>query len=167
MNPFLLAFIGLLLILFEFYLPGAIMGILGSLLLIASVVLFALQTSSLLALSLFVIGVVITIILVIRFALWRIVHAKPDYSIYLHKDQEGYQASSFDKTLIGKTGVVLSDLKPGGYILVEGQQYQAISVSGYITKGNLVSIIGGQEESFIVQFIKKEGSHDNSFATGQ
>ncbi len=37
------------------------------------------------------------------FALWRIVRAKPGYSIYLHGDQKGYMASSFDATAIGKT----------------------------------------------------------------
>jgi len=47
----------------------------------------------------------------------------------------------------------LTDLKPGGYILVEGKQHQALSNTGYIVKGKEVKIIGGQEESLIVKQI--------------
>lgn len=156
MTPFILLALGLLLIFFEFYLPGAILGILGSLLLIASVILFASQTSSILAMILFFIGVIISVTLLIRFALWRIVTAKPSKSIYLHKDQEGYQASSYDESAIGKKGIVLSDLKPGGHILIDGKQQQALSVEGYISKGTEVIVISGQEESLLVKLSKKE-----------
>lgn len=158
MTPFILALLGLLLILFEFYLPGAVLGVLGSLLLIASVIVFASQSTSPLAIALFIIAVVVVVILLIRFALWRIVHAKPEYSIYLNEDQEGFKASSYDKTAIGKKGVALADLKPGGFVLVEGKQHQALSISGYIAKGEEVAVIGGQEESLIVKSNKKDES---------
>lgn len=156
MTPFLLLFIGLLLILIEFYIPGAIMGVLGSIFVLVSILLFASQTNSLLAIVFFVLGTLVCVGLLIRFALWRIVRAKPEYSIYLNKDQEGYQASSFDREAIGKTGVVLSDLKPGGYILIDGKQHQAISLTGYISKGELVEVVSGQEESLIVKISNKE-----------
>lgn len=151
----ILFFLGLLLILIEFYLPGGIMGVLGGSALIASVILFA-QTNEWWAVLLFVLAEVICVGLLIRFAMWRIVHAKPGYSIYLHKDQEGYQASSFDATAIGKIGVVMSDLKPGGYIVVDGKQHQAISLTGYCVRGESVLVISGQEESLIVKSLKKE-----------
>lgn len=154
--PFLLVFLGLLLILIEFYLPGGVIGVLGGISILVGVILFASQTSSVIALVLFLLGTAVSTGLLIRFALWRIVHAKPQYSIYSDKDQEGYQASTYDKTAIGKTGVVITDLKPGGYILVENHQYPAISLSGYIAKGEHVAIVGGQEQSLMVKLIKKE-----------
>ncbi len=156
MTPFLLVLLGLFLILAEFYIPGAIMGILGGISILAGIILFASESSSLLATALFVIGSTISVGLLIRFALWRIVHAKPQYSIYSDHAQEGYVASSYDKSAIGKTGVVLADLKPGGYILIEGQQYPAISISGYISKGEHVLVISGQEQSLLVKLSKKE-----------
>lgn len=155
MIPFLLLLLGLLLILIEFYLPGAIMGILGGVSIVAGIVLFA-QVHSAWSVFLFILAALVCVGLLVRFALWKIVHAKPGTSIYLHEDQEGYQASSYDATAIGKTGVVLSDLKPGGYIVIEGKQYQAISMTGYIPKGEAVLVISGQEESLIVKSIKKE-----------
>jgi membrane-bound ClpP family serine protease len=154
--PFLLVFLGLILILLEFYVPGTIMGILGGISILTGILLFASQTSSLIAIILFVLGTAIAVGGLIRFAIWRIVHAKPQYSIYSDKDQEGYQASSYDKNAIGKTGIVIADLKPGGYILIEGRQHAAISVGGYIPKGEHVVVVGGQEQSLMVKLIKKE-----------
>jgi membrane-bound serine protease (ClpP class) len=156
MIPFLLVFLGLVLILIEFYLPGAVMGILGGISILIGIVLFASQTSSLIAIILFVIGSALAVGLLIRFAIWRIVHAKPPYSIYSDKNQEGYQASSYDKTAIGKTALVSADLKPGGYILIEGRQHPAISLSGYIAKGGYVTVVGGQEQSLMVKLSTKE-----------
>lgn len=150
MISFLLVFIGLFLILLEFYLPGAIMGILGGIAIFMGIISFASESDSLLATIGFVIGTAISVGLLIRFALWRIVHAKPQYSIYSDENQEGYQASSFDSSAIGKTGVVSTDLKPGGFIMIDGRQHPAISQSGYIAKGQTVTVIGGQEQSLLV-----------------
>jgi len=151
MLPFLLLFLGLVLILFEFYIPGAVMGILGGISILVGIILFASQTSSLIAIVLFVLGSAVAVGFLIRFAIWRIVHAKPQYSIYLSKDQEGYQASSYDKSAIGKTGIVTADLKPGGFISIEGRQHSAISLSGYIARGENVTVVGGQEQSLMVR----------------
>lgn len=151
MTPFILVILGLFLILVEFYIPGAIMGILGGISIVTGIILFASHSSSLIAIILFVLGAAISVGLLIRFALWRIVHAKPEYSIYSDQDQAGFQASSYDETAIGKTGKVLADLKPGGYILIEGQQCPAISLSGYISKGEQVLVVSGQEQSLLVK----------------
>lgn len=158
MIPYLLILLGLLLILIEFYLPGIIMGVLGGISILAGIILFASQTTSLTAIILFVTGSAIAVVLLIRFALWRIVHAKEPYSIYSAHDQTGYQASTFDQSAIGKTGIVLADLKPGGFILVEGKQHPAISVSGYLAKGERIEVIAGQEQSLIVKLKKEQPS---------
>lgn len=151
MIPFLLVILGLVLILFEFYLPGAVLGILGGISILVGIILFASQTASLIAIVLFIAGTAVAVGLLIRFAIWRIVNAKPEYSIYSNANQEGYQASSYDQTAVGKTGIVITDLKPGGYILVEGRQHPAISISGYMAKGEHVTVIGGQEQSLMVK----------------
>jgi membrane-bound ClpP family serine protease len=158
MTPYLFLILGLLLILLEFYLPGAVMGISGGILVVASIVLFAMQSTSLWWVLLYVIGVIVAIIFLVKFALWKIRTAKPDRSIYLESDQTGYQASGFDASLVGKKGIVVTDLKPGGHILIEGKRLQALSQSGYLTKGTEVLVLGGQEESLIVKQIKKDTS---------
>ena len=151
MMPFVFLGLGLLLILVEFYLPGAVMGITGGILVLTSIVLFTMQADSLIWVAVYVIGVSISIVFLIKFAIWKIRTAKPSRSIYLNSDQKGYYASSFDSSVIGKTGIVVTDLKPGGHILVDGKRLQAISQSGYLTKGTEVIVLGGQEESLIVR----------------
>lgn len=158
MTPYIFLALGLLLILIEFYLPGAIMGIAGGILIVTSIVLFAMQAASPIWIILYIIGVTIAIIFLVKFALWRIRTAKPGRSIYLESDQTGYQASTYDASVVGKTGVVVTDLKPGGHILVDGKRLQAISQSGYLVKGTTVTILGGQEESLIVKPINKDAA---------
>lgn len=148
--------IGMLFIFLEFYVPGAILGTIGAIILFVSIILFANATESAGATLLYVVVMVGLLALLIRYTLWRIPRVKSKYSIYLHGDQEGYQASHYDVTAIGKKGIVISDLKPGGYINIEGKKYQAISQSGYIAKGAEVIVIGGAEESLNVKLSKKE-----------
>lgn len=158
MMPWILWALGLLLVYLEFYLPGALMGIAGGILLGASFVVFALQEESFLLVVLYLLGIGVSLGFLIRFALWRIRTQKPEKSIYSDAHQEGFIASHFDKSAIGKQGIVLSDLKPGGYILIEGKQHQALSQTGYITQGSEVIVLGGQEESLLVKSVKKEVS---------
>lgn len=153
--PFVLWAIGLLLILIEFYIPGAIMGTAGGILIFISILLFAYQSESPFWVAIYVIAAIVSVAFIIKFALVKIRTAKPSRSIYSNHDQTGYVASKFDHSAIGKKGIVLSDLKPGGYILIEGKQHQAISQSGYLIKGTDVLVIGGQEESLIVKSIEK------------
>lgn len=70
-------------------------------------------------------------------------------------EQEGYKASSYETQAIGMTGVVMADLKPGGYILIDGKKQQAISIDGYLPQGTEVTVIGGNEESLIVRKSKE------------
>lgn len=156
MMPFILVFIGLILIVFEFYLPGAIMGVMGSVFILIGVFLFAAQSQSVIATLFFIGATALALGLLIRLTLRRIVQAKPQYSIYSNDNQTGYFASSYDKTAIGKTGIVLTDLKPGGYILIEGQQHAAISLEGYISEGESVHVVSGQEQSLFVTLSNKE-----------
>lgn len=156
MYPYLLSAVGLLLIFLEFYLPGAIMAIMGSILLVAAIILFANTSGSGLAFLLFLVGNCVAVYLVIRLAIWRIKSSSTSFGIYSDSSQVGYVASTFDKTAVGKTGIVKTDLKPGGHVIVDGVVQQAISESGYITKGTEILVIGGQEESLIVKALKKE-----------
>ena len=156
MISYLLLILGLLLIFFEFYLPGAILSIIGGILIFISIVFFALHTQSALETLLFIIVALLLVGGVIKFALWRLRTARSTKSIYLRKDQEGYVASHYDARLIGKQGIALSDLKPAGHIRVEGQSHQAVSSSGYITKGSAVTITGGEGAHFIVKETKTD-----------
>lgn len=148
---FILLLLGLLFIVLEFYLPGIVLGTIGGLMLLASILFFASSSDSVAAALIYVIIVVVLVALVIKYTLKSIPKAKPTFNIYLNRDQEGFRASKYDPEAIGKKAVVVSDLKPGGYILIEGKKHQAISLSGYIPAGTEVIVLKGQEESLIVK----------------
>ncbi len=155
MLPFILLAVGLLLIFLEFFLPGGIMGSIGALVVLASIVLFAMGTDSALLVIVFTTGSILAVVLLFRFALWRIKQGAPGERLYSDDAQEGFIATSFDKTAIGKIGVVASDLKPGGQVVIEEKKHSAISLSGYITKGNKVKVVGGEGESLTVKLYKE------------
>jgi len=156
MTTFILLILGFLFVLLEFFIPGAIMGIIGGILLLVSIVTFAQLTLSFALTLIYVLTVGLLLYGMVSYTLRKIPKAKTSFSIYLHRDQQGYQASTFDVKAINKKGIVISDLKPGGYILVDGKKQQAISQSGYIPEGKEVIVIGGEAESLIVIEANKE-----------
>lgn len=149
--PFLFLAAGLALIFIEFYLPGMIMGISGSILVVISVILFAAEAQSTASVALYILGVLIAIGLLIRFTLKRIRNTASKKTIYLDSDQEGYVAASYLQEAIGKTGIALTDLKPSGHALIEGKRLQVLSESGYITAGTEIHVIRGQGAHLVVK----------------
>jgi membrane-bound serine protease (ClpP class) len=151
MTPFMLVAIGFIFIFVEFYVPGLVFGILGGFLIVSSIIVFALEDHSPVEVVAFIGAVLFSLGFLISFTLRRIPKAKPRFSIYLNSDQEGYQASEYDPKLIGKTGIVLSDLKLSGHVLIEGKSYQALSQSEYLVKGTKIVVIDGRGAFLIVK----------------
>jgi len=146
----LLLVAGLILVFLEFFLPGAVLATLGVISLLASAVLvfidYPLQWG-----FLYLLGVLLLVFATCKCAIWKLKHSKIRGDFYSGQDQEGYSASSFDSSLIGKEGIVSTELKPAGHIVVEGQVYQALSETGFISKGAVVKIVGGRGSHLIVR----------------
>lgn len=156
MLSYLLSAVALLLIFLEFYLPGAIMATLGTILLIISISLFAADHGSGFEFLLFLIGNCIAVYAVIRLAIWKIKTSSGKFGIYSDSSQVGFIASTYDQSTVGKKGIVKTDLKPGGYVVIDGAVHQALSETGYLPKGTEIIVIGGQEESLIVKPLNKD-----------
>jgi len=146
-----LGIIGLILIYFEFFVPGGILGTLGGLFLVAGLLLSIWEQTALIWILVYAVGLILMLVLTIRLALWKIKKTRDKSNFYLAKDQEGYVASSFDKELIGKMGETLTALRPSGHIKVEEKPYQAVSESGFIKKGSKIKIVSGEGARFIVK----------------
>lgn len=140
----LLALSGFLLIYLEFFLPGGVMGVFGSLLLIASVVFFSYQGYGPFWLFVYLLTLAALLFFCIKYALIKVRKTGSKGTMFLDSDQAGFYASEYDKSLVGKEGVVSSDLKPSGHIKIEDKHYQAVSQTGYIEKGSLIKVIGGR-----------------------
>lgn len=151
----ILLLLGLLLIFLEFYLPGMVLGLMGALFIVASLLLFAMQASPLETLFFFFLTG-LSIAGVVLLALRRIRRTAKEGTIYLESDQAGYVASSYDEAMVGKEGVALTDLKPAGHARILGRQYQVSSQSGYLVEGTKVKVIGGIGAILIVKPLNKE-----------
>lgn len=154
-NALIFLSIGLLLLFLEFYLPGAILGTVGAVLIVSSIFLYAFQAKSPLYVFIFVVVAALLSLLVVRFALWLIRKTRKSETIFQDRAQVGFVASTFPKEAIGKTVVALTDLKPGGFVLFEGKKVPAISLSGYIEKGKEAVVISGTGDALNVS-LKKE-----------
>lgn len=141
---FLVAVIALLIIYLEFYLPGGIMATIGALMALGAIAASIYLNPSIgIPLAIFeLIAVIFTISLA-----YKHVNKK----LKLSMTQEGYLGCYFDETLIGKYALVVKDLRPSGFIEVEGTTYQALSEGEYIKKNTLVKIIGGHGAHLIVR----------------
>lgn len=144
-----LAAVSLLLIYLEFFLPGSILAIGGGILFFLSLALFLMQSPSLLSVILCLLGFFSLLALVCKIALIQLKKGE-EKGFYLARTQEGHSASSFDLSLIGKTGIAFSNLRPSGYVLIENQRIQAISSSGFIVQGSEVIVTSGEGAHLIV-----------------
>ena len=147
----LLLLFGLVMVFLEFYLPGGVMAIVGSILLLLSIAFFIMKTDSswLAVLAIFVVAALVggTIAL----ALKLISRGKANEGFYLPTDQAGYRASEFPEELIGKKGTALTDLRPSGHITVEGKRLQAEAQTGHIEKDSEVTVVSGEGAHLIVK----------------
>lgn len=137
----ILLIIGFVLIAIELMLPGfSLPGILGSICLIASVLLTARTFGEALIM---IIGIltVLGIMLVVILSLF----AKGKISNHLvlkdeQKKEQGYISTSDLEYLLGKEGTAITDLKPTGIGDFSGVNFEVVSEGQYVRKGTKIVI---------------------------
>ena len=149
-----LALIGFTLVFLEFFLPGMIFALVGCASLLGSIVIFFLSHSAV-WIILYILCVLLLLLAICKTALWWIQKTKEKNQFFLGNNQEGYVASQFDQTAVGKQGVAWTELKPSGYVLIEGKQQQALCESGYAAPGTIVTVVGGKGGYLLVNSITK------------
>lgn len=146
----LLTIAGLLSLFMEFFLPGMIFAMIGSVLLLASICLFFYLYDVIWGV-LYLGGLLLLIIGICKTALWWIKRNKSKDHFYLNKDQEGYVAAQFDQSAVGKEGIAFTELKPAGHVLIEGKQSQALCETGYAEQGAAIRVVGGKGGHLLVR----------------
>ncbi len=143
-----LSLIGLFLIYLEFFLPGSIFAIGGSILLLTSFFFLMVEKVKLIHFIIYAVVLFLLGLIVVKLALKKL---KANKDIFLNSDQQGYRASNYKKDLIGKEGIASTDLRPTGKIFVNDRTYFAITKENYIEKGKKIKIIAGQGSNLIVK----------------
>lgn len=142
--------VGLALIALEFFLPGGLIALIGGSMVIGGVICFFALDVALIYKIGFLFASVAAIMATCKLALWAI-RSRNKNSLYLDESQEGFVASSFEKTLVGLEAIAHSDLKPSGHIVVGEEHYQAVSEGEYLPKGTALTISGGRGAYLIVK----------------
>ncbi len=143
---------GIVLVLAEFIVPGAILGVLGGICLLVSAGLgwYLFPEYALFI----VIGEFIGSFLAVVAGLYIMSHTRAGDRLVMKKAQnkeEGFTSPAEDPALVGKVGEVFSALRPAGAILVDGRRVQAVSDGTFIDKGMQVRVIEVEGQRVVVE----------------
>jgi len=143
MNAITLLFVtGVILLGFEVIVPGAILGILGGLALLAGVVIAFVSYGVSGGLGAAAVAIaLVAIMLVIEFVI--LPRTSMGKRMFLRASITGIsQAAPADETLIGRTAEALTPLVPSGFVSIAGRRYDAFSQSGPVSQGDQLRVIG-------------------------
>ena len=154
-----LYFGGLLLIFLELYLPGGILGTIGSLLIVASMVytyrILPHQAPYFISFQILLAGILVY--------LWVKEFHRTRWGKRLILEEEestgkGYVAQEKDlETLTGKEGITLTPLRPGGIAEVEGKRVGVVTEGVYVGKGEKIEVLEVAGNRLKVKEKKKKG----------
>jgi len=143
---------GMVLILAEFILPGAIAGIGGGIfLVICTTLAFAYYPEHAMFI---VIAEVCGAALSILLGLYIMAKTDLGKSLRLDKSQnanEGFVSTVSDLSLLGKTGRVMTALRPSGTILLDGERIDAVSTGDFIDADVVVRVTEVHGNRIIVE----------------
>ncbi|MDR1279772.1 MAG: serine protease [Opitutaceae bacterium] len=150
----ILFIVGIILLAAEVIAPGAVLGTLGALAMLAGCVIAFWQHGPTgggvaVAAALFLVGVMLAIeFLVLPRTRWG-------HRFFLHKsiDSRSQPPVADAAAITRRTGEALTTLAPTGYVLVEGRRYEATSRSGLIGKGAPVAVVGTETFQLVVEKI--------------
>ncbi len=152
MNLIILLFlVGLILLFFEVFVPGGVLGVLGGLFMFAGcgaafiefgaggAAIAAAVAFALIGLTLYV-----ELFLLPKTTLGRKLFL--EHSI----GSQSQPPPARSEDVLGRVGETLTTLAPSGYVLIEGKKYEAASRSGLLPRGTPVRVVGQDNFRLIV-----------------
>jgi membrane-bound serine protease (ClpP class) len=145
----LIGAVAVLCLYFEFFLPGGILALFAVVLAFIGAWLFFAGVQELWICAVYLVALVGCAALVSGLALRQIRRSKDSFC--LHADQEGFSTGLLGKELLGKQGIVSSELKPAGHVRIEGQLYQAVSQGHFIGPDEEVEVVSVRGSHLVVK----------------
>jgi len=135
-----LTLLGLILVLAEMFLPGMILGLIGVVLLVAAIVVGYVEFGWLHG-SMILAG--ISAVSMIMFLLWMKYFQKTSVGRGLTLGTQLPSGNDLPSAsgLIGKSGVTTTDLRPSGRATIDGERYDVLADTGYISTGENISVV--------------------------
>jgi membrane-bound serine protease (ClpP class) len=149
-----MGFVGILCLYFEFFLPGGILALCAVFFMLIGAFLFFWQSPAIWISALYLVFLILLSVMTCLLALKMIRRSKNSFC--LKDDQEGYVSTALEDELVGKEGIVSTELKPAGHVRIEGKLYQALSQGDFIMKGKEVVVVSTRGSHVIVKVKNKE-----------
>ena len=144
MNAIILLFlIGVMLLFFEVFMPGGVMGVLGGLAMLGGCVAAFSQygpTGGVLAAAaaLMLIG----LMLYFEFGVLPKTHLGKRFFLRSAVAATSQPPLAQSESVLGRTCEAITTLAPSGYVLLDGKRFEAFSQSGHVPKGTLLKVTG-------------------------
>jgi membrane-bound serine protease (ClpP class) len=148
-----LAVVGIILLLAELVLPGGIVGIGGTICLLASVTLtfvnYGAMAGAVALVSVLIFGV-------IMLALWvKNFHRLPfTRKLVLNKAIDDSTEEDWLESLVGREGISLTKIAPSGHADIDNQKVDVMTESNTIEKGKSIRVIETRGPSIFVEEIR-------------
>lgn len=141
--------VGVILLGFEVFVPGGILGVLAGLSMLAGTALAFIDfgmTGGLLAL--FIGAAMVGGMLFFEFKI--LPQTTLGRRLFLRSEVSGVASPARERDYVGAVGVALTAMGPTGYIEIDGKRLEAFSRSGFIEAGTAVAVIGADNFRLIV-----------------
>ena len=147
---------GILLLLAEFFVPGAVLGILGAIAVVASGIwacyIYPDQAFAIVIAD--VVGVMVAILLGILL-LTKTGLARGLVLDGTFPQDQGYVSDVTDQTLLGAVGEVYSPLRPAGAVIIDNRRVSAVADGSFIEQGAQVRVIEVKGNRVVVERVQE------------
>lgn len=141
--------VGVILLGFEVFIPGGILGVLAGLAMLAGSALAFIDfgvTGGLIASTIAV--VMVGGMLYFEFKI--LPKTAFGQRLFLKAAVDGTSSPARDRDYVGTSGVTLTSMGPTGYVEIDGKRFEAFSRSGFLEPGVPVDVVGTDNFSLIV-----------------
>ncbi|MDM5249312.1 NfeD family protein [Lysinibacillus sp. G4S2] len=148
----LLFIVGLALVMAEFFVPGGIVGILGGLLILLSLILAgANMMQMIIAIFIALIVAIIGMVILMKFFGKKLHVLNKLILLDATTTEEGYVSNVNRTELLGKVGKTLTPLRPAGTMLFGSERIDVVSEGGYVDAEKHVEIIKVEGSRIVVR----------------
>ncbi|MFJ8089971.1 nodulation protein NfeD [Lysinibacillus sp. NPDC095746] len=153
----LLFIVGLALIIAEFFVPGGIVGILGGVLILLSLILAGANVMQMLvAIFIALVVAIIGMVILMKFFGKKLHVLNKLVLTDATTTEEGYVSNVNRTELLGKVGTTVTPLRPAGTMLFGSERIDVVSEGGYVDAGKHVEVIKVEGSRIVVRQTEKE-----------
>jgi membrane-bound serine protease (ClpP class) len=144
--------LGIILLMIEVFMPGAIFGILGILCLLGSIFVAWNEQGMSYAIYLFLVE---TVLVIMGFYFWLKIFPKTPFAKFFILTSASTDNAVDYSTLLNQEGVALSYLRPSGTATIGNQRVDVISEGDFIEKGQPLKVVKIEGNRILVQKISR------------